>query len=52
MENKLIRSQEVQLKAILAKFGGDRRLARAYCVVMAREYPALAEEYWGYTEAL
>ena len=41
------RSKEIAIKAILARFGGDRNLAWRYCLEMM-EYPALRDEYNSY----
>ena len=41
------RSKEIAIKAILARFGGDRNLAWKYCLEMM-EYPALRDEYNSY----
>ena len=40
------------LLAILARFDGDTLEASTYCRNIAREYPALADEYWAYVEAI
>ncbi|MGA3200151.1 MAG: hypothetical protein ABSD89_12220 [Halobacteriota archaeon] len=34
------------VKAVLARFGGDKRAAIDYCVDLARANPKLADEYW------
>ena len=42
------RSQEVAVKAILARFVYDRPAAILYCGLMAHDYPELADEYREY----
>ena len=42
------RSQEVAVKAILARFAYDRPAAILYCSLMAHDYPELADEYREY----
>ena len=34
------------VKAVLARFDGDKRKAIDYCLTMARDTPRLACEYW------
>jgi hypothetical protein len=34
------------VKAILARFHGNRELAMDYAIAVARAYPHLAKEYW------
>ena len=50
-EGALAQSQEIQLKAILARFGGDRKAAAAYCqrtyLMSDMAYDTVAE-YLGY----
>jgi hypothetical protein len=36
---------------ILWRFNGDITKAYEYCATMARVYPRLAQEYWGYAAA-
>jgi hypothetical protein len=43
---------EPSLKAILARFNGDRQQAIAYCEYVAIEHPRLIEEYQGYAALL
>jgi hypothetical protein len=43
---------EIQVKAILARFGGDYDRAAEYCVQMMNTYPALYTEYGRYLEEL
>ena len=44
----MTRSQEVAVKAILARFVYDRPAAILYCSLMAHDYPELADEYREY----
>jgi hypothetical protein len=44
----MTRSQEVQVRAILARFNGDQAAAIQYCCQMAANHPRLAEEYNAY----
>ena len=44
----MIRSQEVQVRAILGRFNGDKAAAIMYCTTMAHDYPELSTEYNGY----
>ena len=50
-EGALAQSQEIQLKAILARFGGDRKAAATYCqrtyLTSDMTYDTVAE-YLGY----
>lgn len=46
------RIREIQIKAILARFKGDRDAAAEYCVQMMNAYPRLYTEYGQYLEAL
>ena len=39
-------------KAILGRFGFNRRKAIQYCESLARTYPLLSEEYLGHVEAI
>jgi hypothetical protein len=34
------------IKAVLARFSGNRALAMDYAIAVARAYPHLANEYW------
>jgi hypothetical protein len=34
------------IKAVLARFKGNRALAMDYAIAVARAYPHLANEYW------
>ena len=43
---------EPSLKAILARFDGDREQAKEYCRFIAQEHPRLATEYKAYADAL
>ena len=45
-------SQEVQVKAILSRFNGDRNLAWAYCIETANKYIDLRDEYQTYAAEL
>lgn len=44
----LAQSQEIQLKAILARFGGDRKAAADYCWRTSAAFPAVMSEYLDY----
>jgi len=46
------RSKEIAIKAILARFGGDREQAWQYCIETANKYPALRDEYQTYAAEL
>jgi hypothetical protein len=48
----MTRSQELQVKAILGRFDGDKSAAAIYCVNMVHDYPKLATEYTLYHEFL
>jgi hypothetical protein len=43
---------EPSLKAILARFNGDRVQAMAYCRFVATEHPRLQKEYNTYAQLL
>ena len=43
-----MKSQEIQVKAILARFNGDKTKAANYCTLMAVEYEHVAQEYYEY----
>ncbi len=47
-----MRSREIQIAAILGRFGGDRAKAHEYCLSVASNYPRLAEEYTKYAEEI
>jgi len=40
------------IKAILARFGGNRGAAMDYAIAVARAYPHLATEYWTILDTL
>lgn len=40
------------LKAVLARFNGDREKARQYCTTIAEQHPRLAAEYKQLAEML
>lgn len=42
----------LSVKAILARFNGDRDKAAEYCVEIMNTYPRLYDEYAGYLSAL
>jgi len=42
----------LSIKAILARFGGDRIAAIHYCAEIARGYPRLREEYLAYLDVI
>ena len=44
----MMRSQEIQYKAILSRFDGNHRQAFMYAVAMCIAYPHLVAEYGNY----
>jgi hypothetical protein len=46
------RSKEIAIKAILARFGGDREQGWAYCIETANKYIDLRDEYQTYAAEL
>ena len=44
--------KEIQVKAVLARFGGSRKQAFMYCIEMAIQYPRLSKEYQEYADAI
>jgi transcriptional regulator with AAA-type ATPase domain len=51
-EGALAQSQEIQLKAILARFGGDRKAAADYCWLTAATSTAVMGDYLDYFHIL
>jgi hypothetical protein len=43
---------EATIRAILARFQGDRRQAIDYCSDIAHRYEHLSAEYWGILDTL
>lgn len=46
------RSREMQIKAILGRFNGDRTLAIDYCKRVTEDHPKLRAEYLMYKETI
>jgi hypothetical protein len=44
----MVRSKEIQIKAILGRFNGDRVKAVDYCLRTAKEHNKLWDEYMKY----
>jgi len=44
--------KEIQVKAILGRFAGNRRQAFMYCIEMTIQYPKLSKEYQEYADAI